>query len=136
MYIYIYILYIYILYIYYIYVYGVFSGGGHNWRSPPKPLNLVQLTDQLLFSPHLAKVQGHAIYLINDSEIFLSLTALVVHFTLFISPTPIVLSKNTCSRLVILYTLQLATTSSTSPLNLALQPVTPSHQSNPKLVNP
>ena len=39
------------------------------------PLNLAQLTDELLFFPHLAKIKLHAIYLIIDCEIFLLLTA-------------------------------------------------------------
>ena len=63
-----------------------FRGGadleGHNRRTPPpKP----DETDRPapIFSSH-CQSKGHAIYLIIDSEIFLTLTALAAHFTLFV----------------------------------------------------
>ena len=62
----------------------VFRGGfrrGRNRRTPPP--NLAKLTDQLLFSLHLAKVKEHAIYLAIYSQIFHSLPALVANFTMF-----------------------------------------------------
>ena len=51
---------------------GIGFKGGVN-PAPLPLLNIAQLTDKLLCSPHLAKVKGYAIYLtIIDSEIFLS----------------------------------------------------------------
>ena len=61
-----------------------FRWGVTGARPSPHPRNLEQLTDELQFFPHFAKLKWHEIYLITDSEIILPLTALAAHFILLI----------------------------------------------------
>ena len=82
---------------------GGFRGGVTGARPPPLKPGVADRPAPIFSSPCQRKRERNLSNNNIDSEIFLSLTALVHILHCLWSPKPIVLSKNTCSQLVIIY---------------------------------